>query len=289
MKHGEEGFNHGQNPVPRGGGLRAQWPGVCPALARGARRTGRLRQALPEGRRVPGLSQNHLNFLERAILRSIPPVATSLIRNWCRTCRVASRINEQGERSAVLEANGAVYVTWHQRMFYFFHDFGNRNIIMMISRSKDGDYADGVAHRMGFRSVRGSRLRDGHKAMNELIRRLSRGGATAGIMGDGPIGPPRVLKGGAVMIAKRTGLPIIPMMYGARRAMALRSWDRYILPVPFTEVVIYHGDPVYVPAGLKKPEFEVIRARVERTLNDMADVCDTYWGGLPIGKPGFGF
>lgn len=236
---------------------------------------------------MSNLSPNQLNVFEKAMLRSIPPVATSLISAWCRTCRVAVRLNEEAERSAVMDAGGAVYVTWHQRMFYFFHDYSRRGIIMMISRSKDGDYANAVAHRMGFQSVRGSRLRDGHKAMYELIRRLSQGGRTAGMMGDGPIGPPRVLKGGAVMIAKKTGKPLIPMMYGAKRAMALKSWDRYILPMPFTDIVVLHGNPVYVPRNARKDECELIRQQVERTLNEMADTCDTYWGGLPIGKPGF--
>jgi lysophospholipid acyltransferase (LPLAT)-like uncharacterized protein len=236
---------------------------------------------------MPRLSPNHLNFFERTMLRSIPPVATSLIRNWCLTCRVAARINEEAERSALLEAGGAVYVTWHQRMFYFFHEYGNRGIFMMISRSKDGDYANAVAHRLGVQSVRGSRLRDGHKAMYELIAKVSRDGHTAGMMGDGPIGPPRILKGGTVMIARKTGKPIIPMMYGARRTLVLRSWDRYILPVPYTDIVIYHGDPVYVPGKAQKADLEDIRVQVENALNRMADVCDTYWGGLPIGKPGF--
>jgi len=89
------------------------------------------------------------------------------------------------------------------------------------------------------------------------------------------------------MIAKKTGKPVIPMMYGARRAFALKSWDRYILPVPFTDIVVMHGNPVYVPADVRKAEFDLLRLQVERTLNEMADACDTYWGGLPIGKPGF--
>lgn len=235
---------------------------------------------------MTSLSPNELNLLEKIMLRSIPPAVAALIRSWCRTLRVVERINEGSERSALLDSGGAVYVTWHQRMFYFFHDFGGRGVIMMIGRSKDGDYATAVAHRLGFLSVRGSRLRDGHKAMYELIRRLSQGGRAAGMMGDGPIGPPRVLKGGTVMIAKKTGKPIIPMMYGARRAIALKSWDRYILPVPFTDVVVFHGDPVYVPSHARKAECERIRAEVERTLNAMADACDNFWGGMPAGGPG---
>lgn len=236
---------------------------------------------------MSSLSPNHLNVFEKAMLRSIPPAAASLIRAWCLTCKVADRVNEERARAAVLDARGAVYVTWHQRMFYFFHDFGRRGIIMMIGRSKDGDYAAAVARLMGFQSVRGSHLKDGRTAMHDLIRVLEPGGRTAGIMGDGPIGPARVLRRGAVLIAGKTGLPIIPMMYGARRTLVLRSWDRYLIPVPFTEVVVYHGNPVSVPARAGNAECERIRSEVESTLNGMADACDTYWGGKPIGKPGF--
>ncbi|HNY64004.1 MAG TPA: DUF374 domain-containing protein [Deltaproteobacteria bacterium] len=236
---------------------------------------------------MPSRSQDQLSLFEKAMLGSIPHVAASLIDGWCRTYRVVERINEGRERSALLASGGAVYATWHQRMFYFFHDFGRRNIIMMIGRSKDGDYADAIAHLLGFQSVRGSRVRDGHRAMYELVKRLSRGAHAAGMMGDGPNGPPRVLKGGTVRIAKMTGKPIIPMMYGARRTIILGSWDRYMVPMPFTDIVVYHGNPVYVPGDANKGETEGIRVEVERTLNEMADVCDSYWGGLPIGKPGF--
>jgi lysophospholipid acyltransferase (LPLAT)-like uncharacterized protein len=236
---------------------------------------------------MPYGSPNHLDFWEKLMLKAFPPLITFLIKNWCRTCRVVARINEESERNAVIANNGAVYVTWHQRMFYFFHDFGNRNIIMMISRSKDGDYSNEVALRLGFSSVRGSKGRGGHKAMYKLIEKLKEGGRTAGIMVDGPKGPPRVLKMGAVKIAEDTGKPIIPMMCGAERRIVLKSWDRYFLPVPFTRIVIYHGDPIFVPQGATREEVKRIRLEVENILNEMADVCDTYWGGKPVGKPGY--
>ncbi len=217
----------------------------------------------------------------------LPALAARLIKTWCLTCRVRARINESAERNAVAEFGGAVYATWHQRMFYFFHDFGSRHVTMMISRSKDGDIANEVALRLGFLSVRGSSKRGGKDAMHELIDRLKSGGHTAGMMADGPTGPPRVLKMGTIRIARDTGKPVIPMMYGARRRIVLETWDRYFLPVPFTDIVIFHGDPIIVPADADNAECERIRQLVERTLNDMAYVCDTYFGGSPVGKPGF--
>ena len=224
---------------------------------------------------------------EKLLLKTGPAVAAFLIRWWCRSCRVVKRVNADSEMRAVEQNNGCVYATWHQRMFYFFEDFGSRHVTMMISRSKDGEYANALAVKMGFYSVRGSKSRDGKKAMHELIDLLKKGGYTAGMMADGPTGPPRVLKIGTVRIARDTGKPIIPMMYGARRKIVLNSWDKYVIPVPCTGIVIYHGDPVYVPGDAGDEECELIRQQVEQRMNEMADFCDNFWGGKPVGKPGY--
>jgi len=230
---------------------------------------------------------NLFNTGEKVLLRVVPSVAAFLIRTWCRTCKVEIRINQHAEAAAVRECNGAVFATWHQRMFYFFHDFGSRHVTMMISSSRDGEYANRVALRLGFRSVRGSTKKDGRNAMYELIDKLRKGGHTAGMMADGPTGPPRILKMGTIKIAKETGRPIIPMMYGAKRKIVLKSWDRYLLPLPFAKIVIYHGTPIFVPVDASEETCEQIRKDVERIMNEMADFCDTFWGANPVGKPGY--
>lgn len=232
-------------------------------------------------------SQNHLHLWEKILIKALPPVLAFVIKSWCHTCRVVSRINEESERKSVLACNGAIYATWHQRMLWFFYDARNRHIVVMISKSRDGDYADKVAHRLGFLSVRGSSLGGGRKAMHQLIDILNKGSSMAGMTADGPKGPPRVLKMGTVKMARETSKPIIPIMYGAKRKIILRSWDRYILPVPFTDIVVYYGDPVFVAPDASNEECERIRIEVQRIMNEMADVCDAYWGGNPVGKPGF--
>ncbi len=228
------------------------------------------------------------NFREKLLLRLAPPLAAWLVRLWNGSCRIVHREAEDREAAAVAKYGGCIYPTWHQRMFYFFHDFGSRHVTMMISQSKDGEYANALATRLGFYSVRGSGTRRGRTAMHELIELLNRRlGHKAGMMADGPKGPPRQLKMGSIQIAKQTGLPIIPMMYGAKRRIVFKSWDRYFLPMPFTKVVLLHGEPVLVPADADQAEMERLRRLITDRMNEMADRCDTWWGGQPVGKPGF--
>ncbi len=225
---------------------------------------------------------------EKMLLHLGPPVGAWGIKLWNRTCRVVAREHEERELAALEEHRGCIYPTWHQRMFWFFYDFGARHVTMMISRSKDGDYANAVARRLGFYSVRGSNSFKGREALSDLVSLLNkREGHKAGMMADGPTGPPRRLKMGTIKLARETGLPIIPMMYGARKRIVFQSWDRYFLPRPFTDIVVLHGEPVFVPAAADEEECERLRQLVTDRMNAMADRCDTWWGGVPVGKPGF--
>ncbi len=228
------------------------------------------------------------SFWEKMLLHLGPPLGARLIRLWNGSCRVAVREAEDRELAALRRYGGCVYATWHQRMFWFFSDFGDRHVTMMISRSKDGEYANAVALRLGFYSVRGSGSSRGTAALHELVERLKSGqGHKAGMMADGPNGPPRQLKMGTVKIARETGMPVIPMMYGARRRIVFQSWDRYFLPRPFTDIVVLHGEPVLVPPDADDDECERLRKMITERMNEMADRCDTWWGGTPVGKPGF--
>ena len=234
-------------------------------------------------------NQNKYTFKwwERLLLTVGPTVVAAVLRLWNGTCRVVYREHEQREREAVEKYGGCVYPTWHQRMWFFFSDFGARHVTMMISQSKDGEYANALALKLGFYSVRGSGTRGGKTAMHNLIERLNQHqGHKAGMMADGPKGPPRQLKMGSIMIARETGLPIIPMMCGAKRRIVFKSWDRYFLPVPFTQVVLLHGEPVFVSPDADDAEMERLRRLVTDRMNEMADRCDTWWGGRPVGKPG---
>ncbi|HON23741.1 MAG TPA: DUF374 domain-containing protein, partial [Syntrophales bacterium] len=129
------------------------------------------------------------SFWEKMLLHLGPPVAAGAIKLWNRSCRVAVREEEEREITALNEHGGCIYATWHQRMFWFFYDFGSRHVTMMISRSKDGEYANAVALRLGFYSVRGSNSFKGREALYDLVSLLKkREGHKAGMMADGPTG-----------------------------------------------------------------------------------------------------
>ncbi|MCZ7582728.1 MAG: DUF374 domain-containing protein [Deltaproteobacteria bacterium] len=140
---------------------------------------------------MPDLARKyHLSWLDKLALAVLPPIAAAILRLWCGSCRVVARENEAAELEAVRKYGGCVYPTWHQRMFYFFHDFGARQVTMMISKSKDGEYANALALKLGFYSVRGSGTYQGRTAMQVLIEKLKpHEGHKAGMMADGPKRP----------------------------------------------------------------------------------------------------
>jgi len=219
-----------------------------------------------------------LKWYDPLLLGIIPPLAALLIKTLMITCRRVIVVGDQKAEQALADAGGkAVYVTWHQRMSYHFHYFGSRHVTMMISQSRDGEYAARVAQWLGFRNVRGSSTRGGTLAMRQLIREIERG-HTAGILADGPLGPPRVAKIGSVILAQKTGAPMIPVLWGADRCWILNTWDRYLVPKPFAKIALRYEDPIWVPSDAKREDLERYRLQLERQLNEGTRWCDKYFG-----------
>ena len=201
-----------------------------------------------------------------------------LIKVLMATCRVV-RVAGEARHGETLSRTGgrAVYATWHQRMPYFAHYFGPRRLTIMISRSRDGEYAARIAAGLGFRNVRGSSTRGGTGALIGVMRKI-RKGATGGMLADGPRGPARVAKMGAVAMARNAGAPLIPVTWGADRCWVLNTWDRYLIPKPFARVVVLFGDPIRVPRDAKGGALEPYRRLLEDRLNAGTRWCDAQFG-----------
>jgi lysophospholipid acyltransferase (LPLAT)-like uncharacterized protein len=124
-----------------------------------------------------------------------------------------------------------------------------------------------LGHHMGFECVRGSSYRGGAAALMEL----SRVGADmhVAITPDGPRGPRRELAQGAVFLASRLGLPIVPMGLGYDRPWRLKSWDRFAVPRPWSRARGVVGPEIYVPQDLDRGALELHRQGVERLLNEL--------------------
>lgn len=139
-----------------------------------------------------------------------------------------------------------VFVFWHGQMLPLVHYHRNEGIVVLVSEHADGEYITRIIERHGFGTARGSSTRGGTKGLKALIR-AAREGKDLGLTPDGPRGPARVFKEGALAVAQTTGLPVIPVALGASGGWNFSSWDGFLVPRPFSLITIHYGAPLTVP------------------------------------------
>ncbi|HZI67770.1 MAG TPA: lysophospholipid acyltransferase family protein [Thermoanaerobaculia bacterium] len=199
--------------------------------------------------------------------------ALSLHRATLKTRRV------HFDRYLALKARGVpiLFALWHGRMFLSIQAHRREGIVTMASRSKDGEIIAGWLERNGYGVVRGSSTRGGSEALRQMVRRV-RAGAAAALTVDGPTGPPRVVQPGIVHVARLTGGWILPITFSSDRPRFLASWDRYLVPLPFSENVVLYGEPFPVPK--EAGEAEALE-RVARALDGATEEADGLMGVTP--------
>jgi lysophospholipid acyltransferase (LPLAT)-like uncharacterized protein len=158
---------------------------------------------------------------------------------WLRSLR----IRWIGPPGAKLPAR-AVIVLWHEHLPVCIRAFSHRGIDVLISRSADGGWAAEACARFGYRVHRGSSSRGSTAGLRALARGMETGSGLAGMALDGPKGPRRSAKPGALWLASRAGAPILPVWVHAPRSFRLGSWDRSLIPLPFSAVDVRVGAPL---------------------------------------------
>ncbi|MBI1799411.1 MAG: lysophospholipid acyltransferase family protein [Candidatus Eisenbacteria bacterium] len=166
------------------------------------------------------------------------------------------------------DARRCIFTFWHSGLLPLAYTHRKRGVAVLISRHLDGEIVARALERLGFATARGSSTRGGGTGTLELLR-LAAHGAYLGITPDGPRGPSEVVKGGAAYLASRSGLPIVPTAIGASRAVRLGSWDRMIVPLPFSKLLVDLGPPILVPPGLGEADLERWRLKIERALLEL--------------------
>ncbi|MBW2537590.1 MAG: lysophospholipid acyltransferase family protein [Deltaproteobacteria bacterium] len=155
---------------------------------------------------------------------------------------------------------GALFAYWHGDQLALVAAPLHRRPTVLVSRSRDGQWAALVARWLGFGVVRGSSSR-GAVAGGLALARLLISGAPVGIAVDGPRGPRHQVRGAVERLARRTGAPLVPVAVACSRGLRLGSWDRLLIPAPFSTVVVAFGDPC--PA--------VLQAALKRAMRRAAD------------------
>ena len=216
-------------------------------------------------------SNKILKWYDPFFLKILPPTGAFLVKTLLNTCSIVHIEGKDYNKPAL-------YVSWHQRMSFFARYLAKKHLIIMISQSRDGEYGKRFADCLGFGYVRGSSSKGGIKALRNMIDYL-KSGRSAGILADGPLGPPRIAKIGPIIIARDSGVPIVPIVWGCDRFWTLNSWDRYLIPKPFSKIVIRCEDPIFVPEDAKSAQaLEFYRKRLQNVLNKCVNWCDKFFG-----------
>ena len=205
---------------------------------------------------------------QRLAVRAAGVVFPLLIRAVGATLRFSVEGKEHWDEAA--RGGGLpIYTFWHDRIFAGTYFFRGRRIVIMTSRSFDGEYIARFIQRMGYGAVRGSSTRGGVGALVELTR-LVRRGCPAGFSIDGPKGPRHVAKMGAVLLAKKTGQPVLPFGVNAERFWSLNSWDRMQIPKPFARVRVRFAPPIHVAPDADEAALARARDELQRALEEVS-------------------
>ncbi len=200
--------------------------------------------------------------------RMLSFLAWLFVSLWSRSLRLIT-INSDVRQRVRSQGRKFMYAFWHGSMFLLLHANRHSGVLVPVSESSDGDIMAPVLRRFGFRVVRGSSSRNGHKALLGMISGV-RAGETIGVAVDGPRGPLHQVKKGAVYVAGRMRISIVPVAAAARRCWVLEStWEKLILPVPFTRGVIIFGEPVTVE-GSSPEAIEAGRRTLENALHALS-------------------
>lgn len=180
-----------------------------------------------------------------AVLARLAGISIALLRGTLRVERL------HFERYLELRARGVpiLFSLWHGRMFLPIQAHRHQGIVTMASQSEDGEIIARWLEKNGYRVVRGSTSRGGGEALRQMVRQV-RSGRHAALTVDGPKGPPRVVQPGVLQLARLTGAWILPITYSSVRPRFFQSWDRYLLPKPFSRNVVAYGEPFPVPDQL---------------------------------------
>jgi len=174
------------------------------------------------------------------------------------------------------EKKSVIYAFWHGRMLIFAYTHRRQRVHVLISQHRDGEYIARIIHRLGFVSVRGSTTRGGPKAIFEICEKTTSGFDVA-ISPDGPKGPGFQVHPGILYVAQRSQMPILPITNSAQRRWNLSSWDKFLIPQPFSKTVIMLGNPMYVPVEATPEELEEKRRELENELLGITRMADDYF------------
>lgn len=207
------------------------------------------------------------NFRQRFLIRAADLAFYCLIKLIGRTLHfeiVGAENLEKIERSGKIP----IYATWHNRIFPSVYFLQNRRIVVLTSQSFDGEYIARFIQRFGFGAARGSSTRGGVGGLVRMIRLMREDFLPMCFTVDGPKGAPYVAKNGAILLAKKTGNPVLPFLIEAEKFWTINSWDKLQIPKPFSLSRVFFQAPIAVGDYADDAEIENRRLELQQKLDE---------------------
>lgn len=180
----------------------------------------------------------------------------------------------------ILNSGKFIGAFWHSRIIMISYLFKRWNGVILVSSSKDGEIMARILQSQGHETIRGSSSRGGLRALARMIKILKKDARPGGVVPDGPRGPRHKVQPGIITLAQKTGYPIIPITYSAKKIKIFSSWDKFILPYPFTKCKIIYGDPIYIHKNLDKGSYNLFITKLEKELCHITDKADKSFNHL---------
>lgn len=208
-------------------------------------------------------------FVQRFALFLVPRIAAFTIRLVGSTLRYEDIYDDApGLRATGKDISHPIVIAfWHRTLLACAYRFRNRDIAILISRSFDGELIARVVERLGFRAIRGSSSRGGVSALRTLAEAYQQGHHCA-ITVDGPRGPSMVAQAGAAQLALLVQAPWICTFYALpARAWTLNTWDRFLIPKPFSKVLLAWSAHISVASDATTSELQAaVQAALDRSV-----------------------
>ncbi len=169
-----------------------------------------------------------------------------------------------------------IFAIWHNRLalaLILYHRYvarrdRQRNLVALVSASRDGGLLARILEHFKVHPVRGSSSRRGPQALRELVSWAEKGHDLA-ITPDGPRGPRYLVQEGVISAGALTGLPIVPVSYHLQWKIRLKSWDGFQIPLPFSRCEIFTAPALRVPRSASDAERETLRKQLEEEMRQI--------------------
>lgn len=183
--------------------------------------------------------------------------------------------NPDGIDKLLSSGQNIVFAFWHGTMLIPWYLQRNKNFSALVSQSKDGDLLANILTKWNYDIARGSSHKGGKKALEILLNKI-RENHSVSITPDGPTGPPRIMKAGAVIIAQRSSIPLVLCGIGYDKKYVFNSWDKSEIPKLFSRVNVIYSDPIFIDKYLEREEVSKIIDECSNKLNELQTKAEKF-------------